>query len=417
MFKNKRLLSDNFIAKFCFFVLSFSVLFGTDLPFTQSPENVSEIMTSNISNQIVYSSIFLLSIVFIVLRHKEFFDFLKKESYLSILMIWMLLSIFWSNYFFVSFKRYFQLLTLVLVLINAVVFIDRKELFKYLKILFYIYVPLNLFSVFFIPQAIDPAFNTWRGMSYSKNLFGQIGIVILLFCTTIYFLETKRLQKIGVLITGFIAIVFVVMSVSSTSIISLMIIFFFAIAFLLDRVFRPLKIKYIYTSIILPFLILIFFSSMVFYPEIFDTLTTLVGKDPTFTGRTALWNDILNYAQKHLIWGCGYGGFWVVDSENIKLLYKVYNWLPNEAHNGFIDLTNELGIIGIGLFLILILVNIFRAIKIEDRVALLVVITVLVTNYTESSLFKVGWPLNFMFILYYLGATKSYLSHKYQISH
>ena len=253
-------------------------------------------------------------------------------------------------------------------------------------------------------------------MSYTKNLFGQIGIVILLFSITIYLLETKRLQKIGVFFISFIATVFVIMSVSSTSIISLLIIFFFTITFLLDRVFRPLKVKYIYTSIILPFLILIFVSSMVFYPELFDTLTTLVGKDPTFTGRTALWNDILNYAQKHLIWGCGYGGFWVIDSENIKLLYQVYNWLPNEAHNGYIDLTNELGLIGITLFLILTIVNLFRAIKIEDRLALLVVITVLITNYTESSLFKVGWPLNFMFILYYLDVSRRYLSDKYKIN-
>jgi len=94
----------------------------------------------------------------------------------------------------------------------------------------------------------------------------------------------------------------------------------------------------------------------------------------------------------------------------------VYNWLPNEAHNGYIDLINELVLIGLISFIVLTLSNVFRAIKIENRVALLVVVTVIVTNYTESSLFKVGWPLNFIFILYYLDSTKTYLSTKYQIN-
>ena len=349
---NLRLWGDNFIAKFCFIALSFFALFGTDIPFSYKVEDASDLVTSNIANQVIYSTLFLLSIIFIVPRYKKFTYFIKKEPYLSITIIWMLLTLFWSNYFLVSFKRYFQLLTLVLVLINAIVFIDRKVLFWYLKIIVYIYVPLTLLSVFFIPQAIDPAFNSWRGLTLQKNLFGQVGIIIILFCCTIYFLETKRLQKIFVLITGFIAVVFVIMSASSTSLISLLLIFFFTTIFLLDKVFNPLNVRYIFTSIFLPLLILVFVGFIFFSPEIFDQLTLLVGKDPTLTGRSELWEDILNHAKKHLIWGCGYGGYWVLDSKEIEALYQVYTWLPNEAHNGYIDLTNELGLIGITFFII-----------------------------------------------------------------
>ena len=79
------------------------------------------------------------------------------------------------------------------------------------------------------------------------------------------------------------------------------------------------------------------------------------GKDLTFTGRTYLWAYIVNIAQSHLWLGCGFQGFWVGIDPKLGLLYDVIGWVPNQAHNGYIDLLNETGLVGVLLFIILVI--------------------------------------------------------------
>ncbi len=83
------------------------------------------------------------------------------------------------------------------------------------------------------------------------------------------------------------------------------------------------------------------------------------GKDLTLTGRTELWADIFRIAKTHLLFGCGFQGFWVVDALNIQALYQVYVWIPIQAHNGYLDILNETGLVGLTLFIIAV-INFFR---------------------------------------------------------
>ncbi len=71
------------------------------------------------------------------------------------------------------------------------------------------------------------------------------------------------------------------------------------------------------------------------------------GKDLTFTGRTPMWLDLINKIADRPFIGYGYGGFWSSsEALNIKAEYK---W-AGDAHNGFITLWLELGLVGVVLF-------------------------------------------------------------------
>jgi len=75
----------------------------------------------------------------------------------------------------------------------------------------------------------------------------------------------------------------------------------------------------------------------------------LSGKDATFTARTQIWAIIREHIQQHQLLGTGYGGYWagpIPSSPSYVFLDKMY-FYPAEAHNGYLDIINDLGYVGL----------------------------------------------------------------------
>src|SRR5262249_31164767 len=92
-------------------------------------------------------------------------------------------------------------------------------------------------------------------------------------------------------------------------------------------------------------------------------LVKSLGRDPTLTGRTAIWNVVLGMSGNSLL-GTGFESFWL--GPRLEKIWKLYWWHPNESHNGYIEVFLNLGWIGV-LLLILLLVtgyrNVMRALR------------------------------------------------------
>jgi O-antigen ligase len=87
--------------------------------------------------------------------------------------------------------------------------------------------------------------------------------------------------------------------------------------------------------------------------------TYLIGKDPTMSGRTAIWNAVIGAAMKRPILGCGYMSFFHgAQGENANLVISG-SWNVSASHNGFLDMLVTLGAIGLAL----LLYSLFRAFK------------------------------------------------------
>ncbi len=166
------------IAKITFLIYLFFIFFGTSLPFRERATSVDEVGTSNIVNQILFTSLFLIASICLYPKRKELARFIKKEKFLTAFLLWCLLSVFWSNYSFISFKRIFQIFSSVTVIL-AFLFNSNAtdDSLKYFKAILYFYVPLSFLSCLAIPGAIDPVHLTWRGLTVGKNYLGQAGVV------------------------------------------------------------------------------------------------------------------------------------------------------------------------------------------------------------------------------------------------
>jgi O-antigen ligase len=77
----------------------------------------------------------------------------------------------------------------------------------------------------------------------------------------------------------------------------------------------------------------------------------VLGEDTTLTGRTRLWNDILRMEINPWL-GTGFESFWLGD--RARILWDKYFFRPTHSHNGYLETYVNLGWIGLGLLLWLI---------------------------------------------------------------
>jgi O-antigen ligase len=87
---------------------------------------------------------------------------------------------------------------------------------------------------------------------------------------------------------------------------------------------------------------------LVFDPEM---LFGAVGRDASLTGRIPLWQTLWPFARQRLLLGWGYAGFFNADVKEMQYIWKIIEWKAPNAHNGYLDIMLQIGVIGLGLYL------------------------------------------------------------------
>jgi exopolysaccharide production protein ExoQ len=91
-----------------------------------------------------------------------------------------------------------------------------------------------------------------------------------------------------------------------------------------------------------------------------------LGKDPTLTGRTLIWQGSLDIWFHNRFWlGFGRDVFWNKDLDYGFLVGSNVGWryIVPHAHNGFVDLVLEVGFIGFVIFLLGFISTIYRSFR------------------------------------------------------
>ncbi|MGH9642929.1 MAG: O-antigen ligase family protein, partial [Terriglobales bacterium] len=82
-----------------------------------------------------------------------------------------------------------------------------------------------------------------------------------------------------------------------------------------------------------------------------------------------------------------------------------HGWVPNQSHNGYIEMYANLGWIGVMLLALIIIVGYLHVIKAWRRsapasdLALAYIVAVVISNMTEASLFRMLIPAWLFFLL------------------
>ncbi len=132
---------------------------------------------------------------------------------------------------------------------------------------------------------------------------------------------------------------------------------------------------------------------------------SLIGKSPDMTGRTKIWKVVLQLIDERPLQGWGWTSYWVPWVEPYQGLV-VINHVPYfQAHNAFLDVWLQLGVVGLGLFLLLIGLTFVRLWRLAVRHTsplylwpILVFVGIVTQNLTESRiLVEIGWVMLVLF--------------------
>ncbi len=147
--------------------------------------------------------------------------------------------------------------------------------------------------------------------------------------------------------------------------------------------------------------IVIAIASIALFFDAGGAMLQAVGRDPSLTGRTELWQDVINLSGNPLF-GTGFESFW--QGTRLKWLWTKYWWHPNEAHDGYLEVYLNLGWIGISLLALLILSgyrNILRMLRRDpeaSRIRLAYLVVALIFSFTEAG-FRLMNPIWIFFLL------------------
>lgn len=110
-------------------------------------------------------------------------------------------------------------------------------------------------------------------------------------------------------------------------------------------------------------------------------LMGLLGRSSDLTGRTELWKAVSDTIPERPLLGFGFSGFWKGASSSSDNVQGQIGWAPTYSHNGYLEITLSLGLVGLA-FVVWMLATGFRRAKHQ-------------AEESESTLD--AWPLAFFF--------------------
>ncbi len=305
----------------------------------------------------VYTSLVIAALAVVISRMDRVGPLLRKNSSILLFFAFCAVSILWSDFPFVAFKRWIKSVgDLVMVLIIVTEPDPMGALKRLITRLGFILFPLSVLFGKYYPDLGRRLTNSWTaeitGVAMQKNALGVIcmlyGVGFLWMLGTVYRdrADPNRTRRLAAYGTILIAIVWLLAACNSTTSIAGLTMAG-GVMFLARRpavVRRPAVIHLLVLAVLFVALFPIFLDSSVL---------SALGKDPTLTGRTDIWKLVLSMPINQWV-GTGFESFWMGNRLQ-KLWDAMPNFHLNEAHNAYIEVYLNLGLVGVSLISILLL--------------------------------------------------------------
>lgn len=187
--------------------------------------------------------------------------------------------------------------------------------------------------------------DAWKGIFSAKNYLGNMALFFLTVAIS-YRGRTSWLRcvRISQIIFCLIAIAF------SRAATAYMLTAIYMVGLVVMKTLHGFRKKDYFVVCLV--LLVIFSAATVVIVVWPDSLFTLLGKDVTLTGRTGIWTAVSASIAKRPLLGYGYQAFWLgLEGESYRVILAV-SWVLAQAQNGFLDVTLEMGVLGLAIVLL-----------------------------------------------------------------
>lgn len=329
---------------------------------------------------------------------------LRRTPVIAILMVVAAASTFWSIDAGITAKR---AIGLVGTTAFAYYLAARFTLPEFVRILIrtcWIVAAASLVAAVAFPAMgvmHDEYDGAWRGIFIHKNFLGEfMGLAILTFVAALMSEpQSRRWNICGLLF----CIVLLVKSQSATSLaiaaascgLAMCIVLYRSSPW--GRVITTLGAGTLFFSA----------AGIVAYGVDPQSALSLLGRDATLTGRTDIWSGVVQAISMRPWLGYGYDVFWLPNGDFPSFLNFGSYWRPDHAHDGFLEVMLDLGIVGCILSCVALLQSLVRSVLLlrrglgESRLwPLLTTLCFIFLNATESTIAKYN---DFSWIIFVVG--------------
>lgn len=377
----------------------FFVIFTLCIPGIGQTDTATE---GSVFKQISWSGLFAVGLLRFLWNEKGrmSFDFSYLPLSLVVLVCYVSLSIAWSPYPAISLRRVVQVIGVLLIaLLVARQALQGQGLLTQSQWPVGLFILLGLAVAALSPETAFDDDRAMRGISSHKNTWGQFSLMAgLIYLSALSERHGKQRMMLLAAMLGFSALS-ILLSRSTTSLLCFL---FIAGTLTIWAILTRWGVtgKILLTSLVAVILVALHAYFVTNGELPFERLSKLVysstGKNETLTGRDFLWYLMQQEIARHPWLGTGFGGFWTGTEGASGALVARLDWgPPQQAHNGYLDVINEIGFVGmtlLGLVLLNHAVNVFRLSRRGEHSHAFfhgsLLIAVLFINYTETSLLR-----------------------------
>lgn len=195
--------------------------------------------------------------------------------------------------------------------------------------------------------------NSWRGITLQKNILGQMSSIALILWT--YLWAARRVRPL----TGMLGIaltLFVLLSTRSSTSLMLAVLCSCGTVVMLRPVLNigTLARRAIVGAIAVLVPLITYLAVATSH---LGFIGAFFGKDGSFSGRTDIWHAMMLEIQSRPLLGTGLASFWGGMDAGEARVRAAAQWGVRNGHNGYIDVVNELGLIGLLLFFVFLIAH------------------------------------------------------------
>ncbi len=366
----------------------------------------------------VFGVLIAAGVVVLSSRSRQVKRFLRGNVPLLLFFSYCALSILWSDNSFVAFKRWTKavgdLVMVLIVLTDPDPLAATKRFFSRAA---FVLLPTSVLFIKYYPD-LGRSYNPWTwvpmygGVTTFKNLLGMTCLVCglgSLWSFLSAYLERKMPHRIQHMIAHGIILATAVWLFKTADSMTSLSCFLMAAAVLVVTTRR-----WVITRASVVHTLVGFFVALALCALFADTGGTLVhslGRDPSLTGRTAIWQAVLSL-QTNPLFGTGFESFWL--GSRLERVWEMTEKGIQEAHNGYLELYLNLGLVGVALFASLIVtgyrhaLSVFRREPHAGRIRLAFFTAGVIYSFTEAG-FRMMSPIWIAFLLAITGVPR--ISH------
>jgi O-antigen ligase len=334
--------------------------------------------------EILWTGLYTLFIVLAFVRRQRLLASLLRERNLCLLVSLAILSTLWSDSPSLTLWNSGRLIATTFFGVYVAKTYSLEDIFRMVAWATALSAVLSIVCVFALPQyGVDTYLQrtVWRGVFDHKNTLGSI-MALGALTWLIFSLGAGRPRWLGVLLFGICSLL-VVLSGSATSLVVECALLFAIVLF--AKVHRSVIIL---AGLCLMVLVALF---VVEVQHPIEVVLGLLNREEDLTGRAQVWALVLEAISKHPWMGYGYMAFWRgADGPSADI--NLAGWIPSSAHNGFLNLELEFGVVGPVLFAFALTGPIRYAIRAAQRrksavelFPLVFLLYIVLSNLTEGT--------------------------------